>query len=56
MVTWILVFWLATPENSVTHSEYRTERECRDREQLWQRRFAIVRSQLQAECREIAKD
>lgn len=48
---WILVFWLTYPENSVEHTKYMTERECRDAEQLWQRRFTIVKSELKAECR-----
>ncbi len=51
MFTWVLVFWLQMPENYTRYDQYRTERECRDAEQLWQRRFHIVNSQLQAECR-----
>ena len=51
MITWILVFWLQTPENLVEHTEHKTERECRDAQELWQRRFNLVGSQLKAECR-----
>ena len=51
MTLWTLVFWLQYPENYTVYTEYRTERECRDQEQLWQRRFNIVGSQLRAECR-----
>ena len=52
MMLWVLVFWLQYQENYTQHSEYATERECRDHQQLWQRRFDIVKSQLRAECRE----
>lgn len=52
MITWTLVFWLQTPENLAEHTRYKTERECRDAAQLWQRRFNIVGSRLVAECRE----
>jgi len=51
MMLWVLVFWLQYPENSVEHSVYSTERECRDNQQLWQRRFDIVKSKLVSECR-----
>lgn len=50
-MTWILVFWLAYPENHSVLHEYMTERECRDAEQVWQRRLTIVNSKLIAECR-----
>lgn len=56
MIEWLLVFWLQYPENLVEHSKYTTERECRDAEQLWQRRFNIVNSKLKAQCRERAVD
>jgi hypothetical protein len=56
MIEWLLVFWLQYPENLVEHSKYTTERECRDAEQLWQRRFNIVNSKLRAQCREQAVD
>ena len=54
MVTWALVFWLQYPENYVEHSRYTLERDCRDAEQLWTRRFMIVKSRLVAECRKRA--
>ena len=50
-VAWILVFWLEHPANLAQHSEYQWERDCRDQQQLWQRRFDIVKSRLRAECR-----
>jgi hypothetical protein len=49
---WALVFWLQYPENYTEYARYHTERECRDAEQLWQRRLRLVDSQLQAECRQ----
>lgn len=49
---WTLVFWLHTPLNYTEYEQYRSERECRDRAQVWQRRFTIVKSELRAECRE----
>lgn len=52
MVEWVLVFWLQYPENYTEYAKYRTERECRDAELMWQRRLNIVNSQLQAECRQ----
>lgn len=51
MIEWVLVFWLEYPENYTEHAKYKTERECRDSEQLWQRRLNIVNSKLVAECR-----
>ena len=48
---WVLVFWLNFPENFAVHQEFHSERECRDRAQVWNRRFAIVKSDLVAECR-----
>ena len=51
MIEWILVFWLEYPENYTEYAKYRTERECRDAEQLWRRRFTMVGSELRAECR-----
>ena len=51
MIEWILVFWLQYPGNYTVYAKYQTERECRDAEQLWQRRFTIVGSELRAECR-----
>ena len=50
-MTWILVFWLNFPENYAVHQEYRSERECRDAETLWNRRLRLVKSDIQAECR-----
>lgn len=50
-MVWVLVFWLNFPENFAVHQEFRSERECRDRAQVWNRRFAIVKSDLVAECR-----
>lgn len=52
MIEWLLVFWLENPANYVDHSSHRSERECRDLEQQWQRRFDLVKSRLRAECRE----
>ena len=51
MVEWIMVFWLETPLNYTEYARYRTERECRDSEQVWQRRLNMVKSKLIAECR-----
>lgn len=50
-MTWILVFWLAYPENHSVMQEYVTKRECKDAEQAWQRRLQTVRSPIIAECR-----
>jgi len=51
-MTWILVFWLQFPENYAQHAVYTSEKECRDAENAWNRRLRIVKSQLQAECRQ----
>lgn len=51
-MTWILVFWLTFPENYTVHEQLRTERECNDKAQVWNRRFAIVKSEMRAECRQ----
>ena len=51
-MTWILVFWLQFPENYTQHSVYNTEKECRDAENVWNRRLRFVKSQIQAECRQ----
>ena len=51
-MTWILVFWLQFPENYTQHAVYTSEKECRDAENAWNRRLRIVKSQLQAECRQ----
>lgn len=50
-MTWILVFWLQSPMNYTQYEEFKTERECRDSEHLWNRRFNLVKSELRAECR-----
>ena len=50
-MTWVLVFWLNFPENFVVHEELRSERECNDKAQVWNRRFTIVKSDLRAACR-----
>jgi len=50
-MTWILVFWLQFPSNFTTYATYPTELQCRDAEQMWNRRLRIVKSQMQAECR-----
>jgi len=52
MIEWILVFWLEHPANYADHSAHSSERQCRDLEQQWQRRFDLVKSRLRAECRE----
>lgn len=50
---WILIFWLQIPENYTEYwQQYRSELECRDSAELWNRRFRLVGSQLRAECRE----
>lgn len=51
-MTWILVFWLSTPGNYTQYEVYKTRLDCIDAEQMWNRRFRIVKSELQAECRE----
>lgn len=50
--SWVLVFWLSTPGNYTQYEVYKTRLECIDAEQGWNRRFRIVKSELQAECRE----
>lgn len=55
MTTWILVFWLAHANNYTNYEQYKTEIECRDAEQMWNRRFYLVNSKLVAECREQTK-
>lgn len=52
MIQWVLVFWLQLPGNYSEYTVYKTERECRDAEQVWNRRLQLVKSQLIAECRE----
>lgn len=49
---WVLVFWLQFPQNYTEYSVYSTEKECRDAEQVWQRRLKIVKSEIVAECRQ----
>lgn len=56
IMTWILVFWLQVQTNFAVYEQHATERACREREQLWQRRFDMVKSQLRAECRSVSND
>lgn len=51
MISWALVFWLQFPENYTEHTSFKTERECRDAELVWNKRLNIVHSKLVAECR-----
>lgn len=53
-MSWILVFWLTYPNNYAEYQTYRREKDCRAEQRLWQRRFDLVKSQLQADCRELA--
>jgi len=55
-MTWILVFWLQVQTNFTVYEQHATERACRDREQVWQRRFDMVKSPLRAECRSVSND
>jgi hypothetical protein len=50
-MSWILVFWLQFPENYTVYTTYQSEIQCKDAEQMWNRRLALVKSQMQAECR-----
>lgn len=52
VMTWILVFWLATPENHTIYTEFASERECRITQREWQQRLDRVASKLVAECRQ----
>ena len=56
MISWVLVFWLQYPENYTEYNQFKSERECRDAEYVWQRRLNIVKSQLIAECRQRKED
>jgi|LakMenEpi03Aug12_release.lakeMendotaPanAssembly.Ray.scaffolds.fasta_scaffold377083_2 hypothetical protein len=50
-MTWILVFWLTYPENYAVHQQFKNERECRDAENVWNKRLTMVKSDIRAECR-----
>jgi len=50
-MTWILVFWLTYPENYAVHQQFKNERECRDAENVWNKRLTLVKSDIRAECR-----
>lgn len=51
MTNWILVFWLATPNNFAEHNQYKTQNECEQSAAVWNQRLRQVKSQLIAECR-----
>ena len=48
---YILVFWLATPDNFAEYTKYKTEYECNQNVQAWNQRLQKVNSKLIAECR-----
>ncbi len=50
-MTWMLVFWLQTPNNFAEHNKFNTEAQCRAEQQVWQYRLDKVKSQLVADCR-----
>jgi hypothetical protein len=51
MTTYILVFWLVTPNNFAEHNKYRSENECKQDAIIWNQRLTKVKSQMIAECR-----
>jgi hypothetical protein len=55
MITWVLVFWLNTPDNYTVYEKYSSEKVCRDEEQKWNRRLQIVKSKINASCIESEK-
>jgi len=50
-MTWILVFWLATPDNFATHTVFVNQQQCEKSAEVWNQRFFKVGSRLVAECR-----
>lgn len=51
MISYMLVFWIATPTNFVEHNKYQSEQECRQAAVVWNQRLQQVKSKMIAECR-----
>ena len=52
---WFLAIWLITPNNYAIYAEFKTQRECQEKQMQVQKALTQAESKMRVDCREITK-